>query len=692
MNRFLSGLLLMSISSVLLAQEADDPYLWLEDVGGDKALAWVHAQNAVTVDTLQAAPGFKALKERFVSVLDSRDRIPYVDKLGRWYYNFWRDSEHVRGVWRRTTLEQYRMPAPRWETVLDLDALAAKEGESWVWKSAQCLYPRHERCLLSLSRGGGDAVVVREFNVQTKAFVDDGFRLPEAKSDVAWRSANSIYVATDFGPGSMTTSGYPRELREWKRGGLLADARHVYTAPETDVGIGVSTVFDRGYPVRELVQRSKTFFTHDYFLREGAELRRIDVPDDASIDIARDWLFVTLRTAWTVGGREYGQGALLVTPLQSYLRGERHFDVLFEPAPRRSLASFTVTRSHVLVEELDNVRDRVREFSYVGGRWTSRELDLPKFGDISVTAVDRNESDRYWVRVTGFLTPPSLYLAHAGSERRERLKSLPAFFDTTGLVVEQLQTQSKDGTVVPYFVVRHEAQPLDGSAPTVLYGYGGFEVSLQPGYSALIGNGWLARGGTWVLANIRGGGEFGPQWHQAALKEHRQRAFDDFIAVAEDLIARRITSPRHLGIVGGSNGGLLVGAVMVQRPELFGAVVAQVPLLDMKRYNKLLAGASWMGEYGDPDKPEEWAYISQYSPYQKVRREVVYPKLLLTTTTRDDRVHPGHARKMFARMKEQGHDVLYFENTEGGHAAGSNTEQQALSWALTYTFLWQSLH
>ena len=685
------GFALMLTSSAVAAEGIDDPYLWLEDIQGERALAWVKAENASTIDRLQAVPEFKPLKDRLLSILDSRERIPGVVKLGKWYYNFWRDAQAVRGVWRRTTPEEYRKPAPQWETVLDLDALAARESESWVWKGAQCLYPEYQRCLLSLSRGGGDAVVIREFSARTKAFVEGGFELPEAKTDVAWRDQYSLYVATNFGKGSLTTSGYPREVREWRRGTPLGEAKRVYESPETDVGVGVTTVFDKGLPVREIVERSKTFFTREHFLRDGAGLKRLDLPDDAKITIAREWLFVTLRTDWQAGGRSFPQGALLAINLQRFKDGDRRFDVLFEPSERRSLASFAVTRNYVLVEELDNVRDRVYELSYRNGLWTRRKVDLPQFGDISIAAVDRDESDSYWVTLTDFLTPSSLFLAEAGSDRREQLKSLPAFFDSAGLKVAQYEATAKDGTPIPYFVVYPESRKLDGTAPTVLYGYGGFEIAMQPSYSPIMGNGWLARGGVWVLSNIRGGGEFGPRWHQAALKENRQVAFDDFIAVAENLIARKITSPPHLGIVGGSKGGLLVGAVMLQRPDLFGAVVSQVPLLDMKRYSKLLAGASWMGEYGDPDKPEEWAYIAKYSPYQNVLKEKTYPRMLLTTTTRDDRVHPGHARKMVARMKEQGHDVSYFENVEGGHGAGSNSEQQALSWALTYTFLWEAL-
>jgi prolyl oligopeptidase len=673
------------------AQLQDDPYLWLEDITGDKALTWVKEQNAITVGKLETLPEFKPLNDKFLSVLDSRERIPNVTKLGKRYYNFWRDAQNVRGLWRRATLQEYRKPAPKWETVIDLDQLATRENENWVWKGVECLFPKYERCVISLSRGGGDATVLREFDIPSKAFVKGGFDLPEAKSDVAWRSKDSLYVATDFGSGSLTTSGYPRQVKEWKRGTPLDSARLVYEASVSDVGVDTATIFDKGYPARDIIRRHKTFFTEEYFLRQRGTLLPIEVPEDATVSVARQWLFVRLRSDWRVGTRNYPQGALLATELKRFIQGERSFDVLFEPSERRSLASFTVTKNFVLVEELDNVRGRVAELGYRNGQWTRRQVDLPDFGDITVSAVDRNDSDAYWTTMTGFLTPSSLYLAKAGTDVREKLKSLPTFFDATGLKVEQFEATSKDDTKIPYFIVHREHLNLDGNAPTVLYGYGGFEVSMQPNYSGIMGNGWLARGGVWVLANIRGGGEFGPRWHQAALKENRQKAFDDFIAVAEDLIGRKITSPQHLGIVGGSNGGLLVGAVMLQRPELFGAVVCQVPLLDMQRYNKLLAGASWMAEYGDPDKSEEWAYLSKYSPYQNVSKEKRYPKVLFTTTTRDDRVHPAHARKMYARMKEQGHDAWYFENIEGGHGAGANNQQQAFSWAVTYTFLWEAL-
>ncbi len=665
---------------------ATDPYLWLEDVLGDEALAWVAGQNEVALGELQGRPHYPPLRERLGTILDSNERIPHVRKHGDFYYNFWRDAGHVRGIWRRTTLASYALPEPQWETVLDLDALAADEGENWVWHGVTSLYPAGERCLISLSRGGGDAAVVREFDVPARRFVDGGFTLPEAKSDVAWIDADTIFVSTDFGPGSLTTSGYPRIVKEWRRGTPLATARTLFEAQADDLGVGAYKDFTPGHS-HQFISRQIGFYSSELFLRDGDVLTPIDKPLDANAFTVRDQLVIELRSDWTVGGATYPQGALLAAGLRDFLAGARRFDVLFAPTPTSSLDGVAATRSALLLNVLDNVKNRLVELRHVDGAWQRRDVDAPAFGTLEVSALDDIDSDQYFLTVTDFLHPTTLYLAKAGTDARTPLKSLPGFFDASPYQVTQYHATSADGTPVPYFVVMGAQAKLDGSNPTVLYGYGGFEISLKPFYSGVTGEAWLRQGGVYVLANIRGGGEFGPRWHQAALKEHRQRAFDDFIAVAEDLGRRRITSPRHLGIMGGSNGGLLVGAALTQRPELFNAVVCQVPLLDMRRYNRLLAGASWMGEYGDPDDPAAWEYIARYSPYQNVSARRRYPRVLFTTSTRDDRVHPGHARKMVARMREQGHDVLYWENTEGGHAGAANNAQQAQMWALTYTFL-----
>ncbi|MGB9109702.1 MAG: prolyl oligopeptidase family serine peptidase [Telluria sp.] len=670
-----------------------DPYLWLEDVLGERALGWVGARNAATVAELARQPDYAALRARLKSILDSKDRIPYAGRYGEHFYNFWRDAEHERGVWRRTTLDEYRKPAPRWDTVLDLDLLARQEDENWVWAGATFLRPHGGRCLVSLSRGGGDAHVVREFDLDRLAFVEDGFSLPEAKSSAGWIDRDTLFVATDFGPGSMSESGYPRLVKAWRRGTPLREARPVYEAGQDDLSASAWFDYTPGHE-RQFVQRQIDFYSSELFVRDPASgaLARVDKPMDADAFTVRDQLLVQLRSSWTTGGATYPQGALLAIDADDFLAGGRAFAVLFTPTATTSLEDVGATRGAILLTVLDKVKNRIVELRHVDGAWLRRDVDAPGMGALGVSAVDEIESDDYFLTVTDFLTPSSLYLAQAGSDTRTLLKSMPAFFDAAPYTVGQYEAVSRDGTPVPYFVVRHKDAGCDGGNPALLYGYGGFEVSLTPFYSGTTGAAWLERGGIYVVANIRGGGEFGPAWHQGALKELRQNAFDDFFAVAEDLAARGYTSASRLGIMGGSNGGLLVGAALTQRPELFGAVVCQVPLLDMRRYHQLLAGASWMGEYGDPDDPAQWAYIGKYSPYHRVAPAGRYPRVLFTTSTRDDRVHPGHARKMAARMQEQGHDVLYWENTEGGHAGAANNEQTATMWALTYTFLWETLN
>jgi prolyl oligopeptidase len=697
--RTLTALLLTATTMTATAQSAptdagDDPYRWLEDVGGDKPLDWVRAHNAVSTKELEASPDFKPIYDRLLSIYDSKARIPAVVKRGAWLYNFWRDADHVRGLWRRTTLAEYRKAEPNWETLIDLDALAAAENENWVWKGAECLFPDYDRCLLSLSRGGGDAVVIREFDVPSKTFVKDGFILPEAKSDISWRDRDHVYVGTDFGADTLTDSGYPRIVKEWMRGTALASAKTLFEGRKTDVSVSAAVSDEPGYH-REFIRRGITFYTSEVFLRVGDTLAKLDVPADAQPGTWRDQITVELRSDWKIGDRTWPAGALLAMPLVQFLEGSREFHMVFEPGPRKSLAGVTATKHALIVNELDNVRNKLYVVRYDRGpgetAWTRRPLKAPEFGTVSVSALDEFEGDDYFLSVTDFLTPTSLYLARLGSDKRELLKQLPAFFDSSGLEISQHEATSKDGTKVPYFQVSKKGLVLDGKNPTLLYGYGGFEISMTPSYNAGVGSAWLERGGVYVLANIRGGGEFGPGWHNAAIKENRQRAYDDFIAIAEDLIARKLTSTPHLGIQGGSNGGLLMGVMLTERPDLFGAVVCQVPLLDMRRYSHLLAGASWMGEYGNPDVPEEWAYISKYSPYQNLKPGVKYPRVLFTTSTRDDRVHPGHARKMAARMEEQGHDFLYYENIEGGHGGAANNQQQATMGALAYSFLLQQL-
>ncbi|MGZ5154907.1 MAG: prolyl oligopeptidase family serine peptidase [Caldimonas sp.] len=694
----------------------DDPYLWLEDVGGERSLDWARARNAETARALETSPDYAARYAKLLSIYDSRDRIPYVTRHGDWFYNVWQDENNKRGLVRRASLAEFAKAEVPWQTVLDLDALGAAEKENWTWKSMECLGPENRRCLVSLARGGADATVVREFDTVARRFVEkDAFVLPEAKSDAVWIDADTIYVATDYGPGSLTESGYPRIVKRWRRGTPLAAATTVFEGTPKDVAAGVSVDRTPGFE-RTIFERAIDTRKTKRFLLRGGELVPIAVDDDVNLGFMRDTMLIELRSDWKIGATTYPAGSLLATDAEGYFAGGRDVTVLFTPTPTRSLAGWQQTRDHLLLNILDNVASRLEEWKKSGSSFTRREVKAPFPGTIGIVPLyeaevdgvpgergkpavpahsDGSLAERYWLTYVDFLTADSLALATAGSDARTTVKSRPALFDASGMHVEQFFAASKDGTRVPYFVVWPKglgaASPGNGSTPTLLYGYGGFEQSMLPFYSGAYGAEWYGQGGIFVLANIRGGGEFGPAWHQAAIKANKQKSYDDFIAVAEDLIARKFTSPKHLGIEGGSNGGLLVGAVMLQRPDLFNAVVCQAPLLDMKRYAKLLAGASWMGEYGDPDVAADWAVISRYSPYQNLKPGMKYPPVLFTTSTRDDRVHPGHARKMAARMLERGDDVLFYENIEGGHAGAADNEQRAHLSALTFTYLWRQL-
>ena len=675
-----------------------DPNLWLEEVQGDKALAWVRERNAVSTALLQAQPVFADSRAKVLGVLNNRDQIPGVTRRGDYLYNFWRDAKNPRGLWRRTSLEEYRKVLPNWDVLLDLDTLGKAENENWVWGGSDCLAPDYNRCLISLSRGGADAKVTREFDIAKREFVKDGFNLPEAKSQLNWVDINTVYVGTDFGLGSMTQSGYARMIKRWKRGTPISEAQLMYEGKESDVA-AFATVDKTPNFERTVFGRSTDFYNTEINVLVDEKLVKIDKPSDASLSWQREWAFLLLKSELKVAERTYKSGSLLAIKFDELMRGERRFELLFEPTATRSLSRSgpTTTRDFLLLNILDNVSGRIEELQYLGGKWQRREVKAPFPGALGAVGMhdpfvkDDPLANHYSMSYLDFLTPASLYLGKAGSDERELLKRNPTFFDGTGMRTEQRFATSKDGTQVPYFVVYPKGAKIDGTNPTVLYGYGGFQISMTPFYSGGWGTTWLQRGGVFVVANIRGGGEFGPAWHQSAIKQNKQKSYDDFAAVAEDLIKAGITKPQHLGIMGGSNGGLLVGAVMLQRSELFGAVVCSVPLLDMQRYHKLLAGNSWMAEYGNPDKADEWAYISQYSPYHNVKKDVKYPKVLFATSTRDDRVHPGHARKMAARMLEQGHDVLYYENLEGGHGGAANNEQLANLVALENTFLWMSL-
>ena len=679
----------------------EDPYLWLEDVHGAQAMRWVRGRNRATMRSLGARPGVAALRTRLRAVFDAPDRIPAIEKIGPHYYNFWRDLDHPRGLWRRTTLAEYRKPAPAWETVLDLDALARREDENWVLKNWACRQPDYRRCLLSLSRGGADAVVTREFDLQSVAFVepaDGGFALPEAKGSVAWAGPDSVFVATDFGPGTLTTSGYPRIAKLWRRGQPLADAETVFEGEPGDVSVAAYADLAPGHEV-QMVRRALDFHNAEYFARKpgGAQVR-VPTPPDADVYTHRSRVFVALKSDWRTGGRGYTAGSLLATDLATVIAGDAPtLAVVFAPGDGQFLADFTPLRDHVLLNVLDNVRSRLYTAAPAAAGpgdapWVYTPLDdgttAEGFRTVRVEAVAPDDDNRYFAHAQDYLTPPTLRLGTVGGPA-ETLKTAPRFFNAQGLAIAQHWAVSADGTRVPYFQVG--AAETDGPQRTLLYGYGGFERALLPAYSAGVGIGWLERGGTYVVANIRGGGEFGPAWHQAALRERRGAAFEDFIAVAEHLVARGVARPSGIGIVGGSNGGLLVGNVMVMRPDLFGAVVAMVPLMDMRRYHRLLAGASWMAEFGNPDDPQDWCFLQRFSPYHNVRADGRYPPLLATTSTRDDRVHPAHARKMVAKMLDLGFAATYYENTEGGHGGAANNAQSAFVWALVYEFLWREL-
>jgi prolyl oligopeptidase len=666
-----------------------DPHLWLEEVTSERALAWVRDRNAEAFAELAESERYAELKVQILEALDADDRIPYVTRYGPHLFNFWRDAAHPRGLWRRTTLESYRTDDPDWEVLLDVDALAAEEGESWVWQGATVLRPGHDRALVHLSRAGADATVVRELDLVQPAFVADGFTLPEAKTDVGWIDRDHIYVGTDLGPGSLTSSGYPRVVTRWTRGTPLAAAEVVYEGLVDDVSVHAFHDPTAGYE-RDIVGRSPDFFTSEqHLLRLDGSLALIDVPADAETSAQREWLLIRLRSPWTVDGTEHPAGTLLAARFDRYLAGERDLTVLFAPDAHTSLSYHAWTRDHLIVATLQDVKTRLRVLTLeVDGGWRREELaGVPEFAVADVVDTDPDASDEYFLDTQSFTEPPTLRRGVIAGEV-EVLRRAPHFFDASGLEVRQHVATSLDGTRVPYFVVG-PPDPLAG--PTLLTAYGGFEVSLTPSYSPVIGRGWLSRGGTYVVANIRGGGEYGPAWHRAAMRENRPRAYEDLAAVARDLVGRGITTPPRLGVQGGSNGGLLTGVMLTTYPQLFGAVVCQVPLLDMRRYHLLLAGASWMAEYGDPDDPADWAWLRTFSPYHLLEGNRDYPPTLFVTSTRDDRVHPGHARKMVAAMRELGLDPRYYENIEGGHGAAADNEQAAVMWSLVLEFLWQRL-
>ncbi|MGO4441911.1 prolyl oligopeptidase family protein [Mycobacterium sp. 2YAF39] len=663
---------------------AQDPYLWLEDITGDDALDWVRKHNEPTLAEF-GGERFEQMRTEALEILDTDARIPYVRRRGEYLYNFWRDGANPRGLWRRTTLERYRTDEPDWDVILDLDALADAEDENWVWAGADVLEPDHSLALLELSRGGADATVVREFDMAKRQFVADGFELPEAKSSVTWQDRDTVLVGTEFGPGSMTDSGYPRIVKRWLRGQPLGEARTLFEGESSDVSVGGGYDPTPGFE-RLLITRSFDFFNRDRYELRGDALIPIDVPTDAGMSVHREWLLIRPRSEWTVGGRTYRPGSLLAVRYDEFLSGAGELAVVFEPDEHSSLENYAWTREHLVLTTLVDVSSHVELVT--PATWERSAITgIPPNTNTVLVDVDEY-GDEMFLDSSGFDTPSQLLWGRAGTEMT-CVKSAPAFFDASDIEVTQHFVASADGTEIPYFVVGHRSST--GPGPTLLGGYGGFEVANTPGYAGVLGRLWLARGGTYVLANIRGGGEYGPTWHTQAMRENRHLVYEDFAAVASDLVERGITTVEGLGAQGGSNGGLLMGVMLTRYPELFGALVCSVPLLDMRRFHLLLAGASWMAEYGDPDDPDDWAFISEYSPYQNISADRRYPPVLITTSTRDDRVHPGHARKMTAALEELGHPVQYYENIEGGHAGAADNAQTAFKSALIYSYLWTML-
>ena len=656
----------------------DDPYVWLEDVHGAKPLAWAREQNAKSLAPLKADPRYQKNYDSVLSVLDATDRIPMGALRGSNVYNFWQDAQNPKGIWRRTSIADYQTASPRWQVLLDVDALAKAEGENWVFKGAGCA-PGETRCLVRLSRGGGDAVVTREYDLATMKLMEGGFSLPEAKVELEYLDGDTILFGT--ARDGETNSGYARTVKVWKRGTPIASATLLYEGTKEDVLVA-PMVFHTKEGNFPFVVRAVSFFESEYFAVENGKTRKLDMPLSADVKAMIDGaLIAVLRQDYEKDGTKFPKGALVA------FRDGRRPQVIFAPNPRQSVESVAAGRDKLYAAITNNVTGAVHAFTSNGKGWSDKVLALPGAGSADIVSTN-DDGPEAMFSFQNYLTPTTLYF-DAGNDAPLAIKSLPARFDASGMVTEQFEATSKDGTKIPYFVTR--PRNLAGPAPAVLYGYGGFEISLTPSYSANFGRLWLTHGGIYVVANIRGGGEFGPGWHNAALKTQRQRAYDDFAAVAEDLQRRGLTTPKQLGILGGSNGGLLVSTVMVQRPDLLGAVVCQVPLIDMIAYTHIGAGASWVGEYGDPAIPAERDYILTYSPYQNVKKGVKYPPVFFVTATSDDRVTPVHARKMAARMMEQGHEVWFYENTDGGHSAAADHRQAAEMWGLSFVYLAEKL-
>ena len=678
------------------AAATDDPFLWLEEAHGARAMEWVEAENAKTLGVLEADPRFAGLQTDALTIAQAADRIPAPEFLGGKIYNFWQDGEHGRGLWRRTTTADFAAASPAWTPVLDLDALAVAEKANWVFKGSDCEWRQQRRCLISLSDGGEDAVTAREFDVETRAFVADGFVLPKGKQRLAWADPDTLLVSREWTPGELTASGYPFIVKAVKRGAPLAEAQEIFRGAAADGGYGVTpqTFHDDEGHQALIITRPLSTFEAETWLVGPAGPRRLALPLKSEIqDMVAGRLLVTLAEDWSAAGKAFPKGALVSIDLDAATADPEHLapTLVFAPGPRESVEAVSATRSNAIVVVNQNVKGRAFVYTPVAaGGWRQAKLDLPDDASIGIAATD-DKSEQAFLSVTSFLTPPTLWRADASDGRLDRVKAVSPKFDASMDTVDQYEAVSSDGTRIPYFVVHRKAMALNGANPTILYAYGGFQVSETPAYNGILGKLWLERGGVYVLANIRGGGEFGPAWHDAGLKTHRQLIYDDFAAVAKDLIARGVTSPRRLGIQGGSNGGLLMGVEFTQHPELFHAVDIQVPLLDMLRFEQIAAGASWVGEYGSVANPNERAFLAGISPYNNLKPDVAYPEPLIWTTTKDDRVGPQHARKFAAKLAAMGKPYLFYEVVEGGHGAGANLREKAHTSALEYLYFIRKL-
>ncbi len=677
-------LLLLGCGQNKQETETTDPFLWLEELESEQSLDWVKNRNKESEKALASLPLYDSLKVQLLETFDDPDQIAYPIIVGDYVYNLWQDANNERGVWRRMKMADYVNQQQNWEVVLDLDELSEKEGKKWVFKEAEWLAPQNKRCLISLSDGGTDKSEIREFDAVSKTFVEDGFYLEASKGGAGWIDENTLLIARDFGQGSLTTSGYPRIVKKWKRNTDFNDATKVFEADSLVAGVWPYAFYSGGKQYIMIYTWVSAFETEVRYLLDG-QFQKIDYPEDAQVEgMYKNQFIVALQSDWPIDETTYEKGSLVSFGLDEFMKGEKKLNVLFKPDAKSSYVSLNTSKDFVVVNSMQNVQNKLSKYQMIDGVWSETSLDVPEFSSIFLVSSDDSSND-FFYRYSNLVTPTSL--VYAGDNGQKVIKNVKPAFDAEGLVVEQYEATSKDGTIVPYFIVHKEDMKLDSKNPTLVYAYGGFNASQQPYYSSVRGIGWMEQGGVYVLANIRGGGEFGPSWHQDAMKEKRQNAYDDFFSVAEDLVQRKITSPQYLGAFGWSNGGLLAGVTLTQRPDLYNAVVVGAPLLDMKRYAQMLAGASWMGEYGDPSNPDDWAYLKKYSPYHNVDKDKEYPEALFVTSIKDDRVHPGHARKMAAKMMDMGHTLYYHETIEGGHGAASTNAQEAEMWSLIFTYL-----